>query len=1444
MVIFSNRRGTVRFYDTIALALFFMFSILTNSQEYRVKATVSLDPTNSFNVGNKSNYYIGMGGLTFSPITQSIIDFPECIAPFTIDSRSDYVIVADNQRSKTCYFDWSGPLPSFVNTYVEGNIPVTINNVDHDTFSVLHTQYHDQPISPCTQYSSWDNNTLSAASSGLTLIQYTFIPFNETVINTIPGNILSIDQKFKLEFQSGNAPSGWRYSIDNGGSWADYGDEELSLQDLGIKFEDISNSQIKFQGIACGNLEVYSENIITVDVKKSPPVLLDTKVANATCYGANNGSIQLTFKENIASGHRMRFFLYQGSLPDPDDPEILENKPSFPGTAQQTVSDAVLDLEPTENGYSATIFNLNGNSTTDNGNTILNYDDYFIIYQEVNYNTSPVTVTTAGVTPNLYRINQPTAIIPFGSITQGQCNGNTAEINFSALGGNNLDPSGSYSYQYRLDDGPWVQATSNPQSVDLTSNDQAVQIKAIYSIGNCESETEILEEKINAIIPSLMFEEIIPGLASSNNSNDGVISANYSGGTPNYTFYLAKENKDTSAFEVVQNPTIIENPLVKKVEFHDLGVGTYRITIVDQNECSVTTEILGDIEVTIIPSPTIVSQQINEIRCVDNSKGSISINVSGGVSPYNYEWTINGVTSPIQSTASQTISINDLSEAGEYVLKVGSVGFTEFNNPSGYVSTSITMTTPEVVSITSTTVNNISCFGAKNGGIVVTASGGISFEYKLGFLGAWTPLTNSTIPITIGGFYDVYLRNQYNCMSDPIMGILVTEPEELLASAISGNATINGGNQGSITLTISGGTPFSEPADPYTVYWTKDGQPFVSPSGATSTKLIDLEAGEYRAHITDANGCLPQTNNPITILEPEPLLVNLVQTVMLECSEDDFGEITASVQGGIPPYAYEWFQITNGNTILTEETEIIDNLQAGEYFVRVTDSSGVSVDALPLSIAQPDDLEIIINHISPVVCHDGATAIIDISVTGGTAPYSYLWSNGSTNKNLTNVQPGEYSLEVYDDNGCFAETFVTIDPASDPLHIADVTINHSKEYMSNDGSISVQIKGGAVPYNINWTRLSDGMVIGNSWEITNLSADTYEISISDGNGCNLKEVYSITQPDIVEATIINPSCAGDSNGSIKLTVNQGNGNFTYNWDTGETTNNITDLSPGNYTVTIYGLDNSPVTRTYIVESPLPLDVDLGENRTLCAGQDLLMDVGSVDKNATYNWTSDTGFTSKDPQVIINKSGRYTVMVTYQNGCSATGTVIIDVSDIEINAEFAISSQAFVGESLIAVDISYPLPEIQEWVLPENAIILRQDSDEAEFRFNEPGEYEIGIITQIGQCMAQQTKKVLVTENEALTSKEGQGNQRKKIESFMIYPNPTNGEFVSQIVLPEIDPISIKVYNFANNALMALEKDQGASSYSLPFNLSGLPSGMYAVVLETSFGNALRKVILK
>ncbi len=1545
--------------------------------------------------------------------------------------------------------------------------------------------------------------------------------------------------------------------------------------------------------------------------------------------------------------------------------------------------------------------------------------------------------------PVLFEILAPTPVIIDNVVTvqNPSCPGEFGERTIEVSGGQEFQTG---IYQYTKDAGASWQTSTSPNSITYTDLEQSGNytfgVKLVFTDGSGEC---ISESSIDQLVPDISTPLMltpntgIVNQPSSPTSSDGIIFAEVTGGNQNFNFELFSASDPVNPISTITQPARIH-------QFTNLGIGIYFLKIKDNNGCEVENE-STPFELVATPSPNIDSREITEISCLGDNNGFIIIDISDGVAPYNYEWTINGVMSPIQTTGNQTISLNNLSEPGEYILKVASTGFTEFDDPSGYVSTTITMNPPEEVIIASATPNNISCFGTQDGGIAVTPSGGISYEYKLGFFGTWTPLDNGTIPITRGGFYDLYLRNQNNCEADPVIGVLVSEPDELTVSSTSENATTNGGNQGGITLNIAGGTPFSPLGEAYAISWAKDGQPFTPPTGSTSSNLINLEAGEYIAQITDANGCSPIINpaitidepgplgitgltstpvlcmgeatgsitaavtgvapfnyiwerqdgqpiispntptianltegiyilrltdasgdpevtdtvtvtepletldaivvptaascyggndgsiqitalggtapyeyaiddgfgfqvgdtfndltprtyvvivrdnnlceftttveiieplqisvtesisnvtstggsdgsitlevsggtepytyswtgsgitiprttkdidvlvtgnytveitslgnqggidgcyfaqtffvpepgplsinnitttdvncfgeatgsiitmvtgegtivyewtfadgspipisngtdgpditgidagsyiltvtdnntttssppiainqpsaplniinifttavscfggsdgsvqieafggtgaytysldginyqnsplfnglaqgsivvyvrdsnncdfispdsvninepqelsfvidlqqplsaanvsdgaisisasggtgslgyswtgpdgftstnediidlaagdyiltitddnyalnndlgcllvsSPITIAEPGTLLVDLVQTVMLECNGDDFGEIMATVQGGVPPYSYEWFQVTNGNSILEEDTEIIGNLSTGEYFVRVTDANSISTESLPISITQPGVLDITVVELTGVLCNGGATGAIEVSVSGGTGPYNFFWSNGSNTQNLIDLEPGEYSLEVFDDNGCFEETTVTINPAPDPVRIVDATASNVSQYMANDGKISLQIEGGATPYAMNWIRLSDNKEMGNTQEITNLTAGSYQVYISDNIGCRLTAIYDISQPDIVEEIITQPSCYGENNGGIEIVVNQGNGTFSYSWNTGASTNNITNLAPGNYTVNINGFGNGTLTRTYVIEEPIPLEVNLGDDRTLCKGQVLVLNATADNSNATYNWTSDNGFSSSDPSVTINESGNYSVVVTNQNGCLAMDAIFVDVTDDEINAEFAVSSQVFVGESLIAVDISYPLPETQQWILPDGGTVIKQDSDEAELVFNQAGEYVIGIITKIGECWAQQTKKVLVVENETFTSGEGEEDPRKLIEDFIIYPNPTSGEFVADITLSERGNISIKIFNFANNALMASEKARGERSYNIPFDISGLPSGVYAVLLETPYGNSLRKVIL-
>src|SRR5690606_18973653 len=178
----------------------------------------------------------------------------------------------------------------------------------------------------------------------------------------------------------------------------------------------------------------------------------------------------------------------------------------------------------------------------------------------------------------------------------------------------------------------------------------------------------------------------------SNSSLDGIISINYEGGAPMYSFQLAKLNEVGSTFEDVPNPNYIHNILFRSVEFRDLGIAAYRITIIDQNGCFVTTENLGDISVSSAPLPILGMEEIDQITCTGTNNGSITVDVSGGVMDYNYQWTINNVVSPYKTIGSPTISMNNISEPGEYILKIASRGFTDFSDPSGYVSTTINLT--------------------------------------------------------------------------------------------------------------------------------------------------------------------------------------------------------------------------------------------------------------------------------------------------------------------------------------------------------------------------------------------------------------------------------------------------------------------------------------------------------------------------------------------------------------------------------------------------------------------------------------------------------------------------------------------------------------------------------------------------------------------------------
>ncbi|SDL66188.1 T9SS type A sorting domain-containing protein [Kriegella aquimaris] len=1182
----------------------------------------------------------------------------------------------------------------------------------------------------------------------------------------------------------------------------------------------------------------YSDPVV-YDVISCSPSLVPERSAmkNATCLDEADGNITLTFDQDVDPNFRMRYFVYDANANLSFDPE----KENPPQSSEQEVLGGLIAVNDGTGYFSGAL------------PVGLGAGVYKIVYQEFfdAGNGADVIVKSGGVTQP-FTIEQPSKIDPSATITQAQCNENTAQINFSAIGGNDMDSSGTYSYQYQLNgDGNWITSDSNSQDVPLTLTEQTVKIKAIYSVGDCESEEITLLDKIEAIVPPLTFTNPNHGMVTSSSVSDGVISINYDGGTPNYTFQLSKQNEVISVFETVSNPTIIDNPFSKRVEFRNLSIGTYRITITDKDGsgCSLTTESLGDIVVGTTPLPVLGTEEVIPISCTNTNSGVLSVNVSGGVTPYNYQWTINGIASPAQTTEVPSISLNNLSEPGEYILKVASNGFIDFDDISGYVITTLILDPPVQVLLEKTTITNISCHGAQDGSVLVDASGATTYEYKLDAFDDWQQLNGNIIPITAGGMYDLYLRNSENgCEAVPLIdALLVEEPDPINVLESTNNTATNNGFEGSISLVINGGTPFASALNPYTISWTKEIDAniaiFEDTDLSTPYSIVNLESAIYQATIRDANGCVFLQS--FEIIEPGELTATLAQSVFLECNDDDFAELIANVQGGTAPYEFEWFQIMNGNNrVLSENSDIIGNLSDGIYFVRVSDTNGISIDSESINIVQPDALDIVIVRTTDISCSSEESGGASVLVNGGTPPYSYVWSNGATTPNLVDVKAGEYILEVIDSNGCSGEITATVNAAPNAIRIEDSIVTNVTGYLANDGSISLRISGGATPYTITWARASDGAIMGNENEIVDLSADSYQVTISDANGCTLHEAYEIIQPDIVEETVMQPTCGGYADGSIVVLINQGNGMFTYSWNTGATTNSIFELAPGSYTVTISGFGDGPITRTYVLEDPEPISVDLGPDRTLCAGQELVLNAMVADETAIYQWTTDSGgIISTAPTINVSETGNYYVTVQTITECLAYDDIYVASIDDEINAEFAVSSQVFVGESLIAVDISYPLPESIQWVVPEGGRILKEDSDEVEVVFSKVGEYEIGIMTSTGACSAQKTKKIIVVDKDESLDKEIPQKEKKQIVDFVIHPNPTSGRFTAQVGLSDRGDIGIKIFNFANNAMVASEKGQGKEAYAFSFDISGVPSGVYVVLLETPYGNTVRKIVI-
>ena len=510
-----------------------------------------------------------------------------------------------------------------------------------------------------------------------------------------------------------------------------------------------------------------------------------------------------------------------------------------------------------------------------------------------------------------------------------------------------------------------------------------------------------------------------------------------------------------------------------------LEAGTYSVEIQDSKG----NLLRKDWELTTPSLLAIENDSLQDISCIGAKDGKIEMSVTGGTSPYTYKWTLNG-----GDLTANSLQLSDL-EKGNYELLV-----TDENGCT--TSNIVEIKEPEALKIDKLSQQNVLCNGAATGAIDLEVSGGTLKEITPGVFdytyvwegpGGFRRSTQNLNDIEAGA-YKLTVIDKNNCTTS--VDFVVTEIDAMLLSYTKSDVTCSGANDASIQLDIQGGTA------PYIVLWNT----FVE-----GVQLDNLSGGTYTATVTDANGC--EQSISIEIVESTFSVSSKISQI--SCYGSENGSIELKVSGGIAPISVQWEDANNVGTLR-------NNLAPGTYRVRVTDSDPDSCPFIEeFVLVDPTQIAVTSTVTDAFDCVVANSGSIDLQVSGGTAPYSFLWNTGASSEDLVNIAAGSYTVEITDNNGCTSNQKFDIQ-RQDPLALTLVETDNRDCSISVIGKkITAQVTGGFPPYSYTWP---DGFVVSeNSNNAVVTNSNNYVVIVKDDRGCEIRQLFSVDLPSEIEA---------------------------------------------------------------------------------------------------------------------------------------------------------------------------------------------------------------------------------------------------------------------------------------------------------------------------------------
>ncbi len=995
----------------------------------------------------------------------------------------------------------------------------------------------------------------------------------------------------------------------------------------------------------------------------------------------------------------------------------------------------------------------------------------------------------------------------FSNIVDATCSdSNDGSATINAMGG-----SGNYTYN-------WDNGETNATAVMLSGGEHSVTVTD-------DSNDQIVEMVTigapDPLVPAIIFQSD----AVCNGEMSGTAELTCNGGTPGYTY-----NWGSGIMGPIQN---------------NLAAGNYLVTVTDLNSCT------EQISVSIgQPDPIVINIiTMDEPTCNGNDDGMISVEATGGNGNFTYNW-LDGIGVPNEGTLS-------LIPAGDYQVEV-------VDDEGCINQTTITLGEPDEVTST-ISGTDVLCFGGNDGTATAEGaggSGGFTYEWSNGGIGAtqsgltagtyfvtvsdsdnctststiditepatsveagisiidqpncgnqdgelsafatggtpdytylWNDNTTNPVLTNIGsGDYTVTVTDQNGCTSVSMVTLEDNDGVTLAANDV-GNNTCFGDSEGTATISASGGTGM------YTYNWS---------NGGTNATENNLPAGEYTITVTDEGNCTGEIT--IEITEPDAFAANETLT-HITCNGIEDGSIQLNATGGTGALSYLW---NTGDT-----TDAIDNLIAGIFSVTITDSNNCTGE-IEFVIEEPDEIVTGDIDTNTPSCPGEMDGSITINPSGGTGDLTFLWSNGDMTATADNLAAGDYAVTISDANDCEAVFNFTLDDAAQLMVIAESTSPTCSD--GEDGSITITLEGGSAPYSIMWGT-------GDTTEtIENLGADVYNLSISDANNCAYDTTIQLVAPPEIDPNITstNETSNGVADGTAMADPQNGTPPYSYNWSTGDTTQLIENLAPGEYDVTITDANGCMVAGTAVVNNgDCDITSEVNTQDISCFG---LMDgsisielTGAVDP-ISYEWSN--GSTG---EILTNlAAGEYSVTLTDANGCQIQITDMIIIEPADITASDPIITDASTSTSSdgsIEIGFSGGTGALSIEYTDENGNPIGISS----FEELPTGSYQ-AIVTDENGC-----SKTFGPYTVGVIS------SLEEIDPIIanIYPNPAQSFF---IIETDARLISNPHIYSVTGQLIASTFEKSLSKYT--FDTNRLSNGVYYIKLVSETDIILKKIII-